>query len=287
MLVAIVLFGQTSGENGFQMLRFSASANAAGQAGLGAFSSTDALSFLANPSASVMKKKRTLTLSQNFWIVGTNVNNLGYLYSSGRGSFGLAMSFVSYKKQEIRPDTGEFLGYFHPTDINLTVNFGRRITPNHYLGLNLRGLYEKIYTASSVGYSVDLGYTYLTPIKDLKLSVAMKNFGDTSKMAEEKIKLSKAVEVSVIQDFTFGKIGNSAELKVYKHIDDENVKASVGINSRLNNILNLTLGYKINHDSESISAGFGVSYNKFILDYAFTPMNDFDISHFISLSYKL
>ena len=288
MVVSAFLVADTSGEYGFQMLKLHPTANSAGQAGLGAFSSGDALTFLTNPASAVLKKKRVLSLSQNFWIVGTNIKNLCYIYSSGKNSFGLGMTFVSYDEQDIRSDSGEFLGYFHPADINLAVNYGRRITPNHYVGLNLRGLYEKIYTASSIGYSVDFGYVYLAPIKGLKLAFAAKNFGDTSKMAEEKIELPQTLEISAIQKFTVGTIGNSAEIKVMKHIDDDELKAALGINSRLNRFLNFTIGYKINNDSETLSAGFGVFYNKFILDYAFVPLqNELNIAHYISLSYKL
>ncbi|OPX29352.1 MAG: hypothetical protein B1H06_01615, partial [Candidatus Cloacimonas sp. 4484_143] len=64
-------------------------------------------------------------------------------------------------------------------------------------------------------------------------------------------------------------------------------RAVLGTKVRLNNILDFKLGYKLNFDSESFSAGFGINLKKISIDYAYVPF-EYHINdvHVIGLTYK-
>jgi len=285
--LAVVLSAETSGEYGFQLLKIASGPEGASQAGTGAFSSGEAYSFILNPTAGLFTKQRIISIAQNYWIFDTKLNSAGYINTNGKTSFGVAYRYLDYGKLENRTDTGTYIGEFHPMDLIFSLNFGYRITPNQYAGINANALYEKIDTASSYGYTFDLGYTYLSLIQGQKFSAAIKNIGQTSAMENETIDLPISFELGVIQEFDINTIKLSGELKMIKHIDDDEFKAVLGTKVELNRILDVKFGYKANFDAESFSAGFGISLKKIAIDYAYVPF-EYHINdvHVLGLTYK-
>lgn len=285
--LSVILSAETSGEFGFQMLKISSGAEGTALAGTGAFSSGEAYAFILNPTAGLFAKQRVISIAQNYWIFDTKLNSAGYVNTNGKTSFGVAYRNMDYGKIENRTDTGELIGEFHPMDIVLSLNFGYRITPTQYTGINVNALYEKIDTASSYGYTFDLGYTYLTMIKDLNLSVAIKNLGQASAMEDETIDLPISFELGAIHEFYINSIGLFSEIKMIKHIDDDALRAVLGTKVKLNKIIDFKIGYKLNFDAESFSAGFGINLKKISIDYAYVPFEyNIDDVHVIGLSYK-
>jgi len=285
--LAIFLNAETSGEYGFQLLKIASGPEGSSQASTGAFSSGEAYSIMLNPSAGLFARQSIISVAQNYWIFDTKLNSAGYLTNSGKTAFGVAYRYLDYGKLENRTDTGLLIGEFHPMDIILTFNFGYRITPNQYAGVNVNALYEKIDTASSYGYTLDLGYTYLSYFKGQKFSLAIKNIGQTSAMENETIDLPISFEIGVIQDYQINSIGFSSELKIIRHIDDDAFRTVIGTQVKLNKIFDLKFGYKLNYDAESFSAGFGINLKKIALDYAYVPF-EYHINdvHVIGLTYK-
>ena len=285
--LAVILSAETSGEYGFQLLKIASGPEGASQAGTGAFNSGEAYAFMINPTAGLFADHRAISIAQNYWIFDTKLNSAGYINTNGKTAFGVAYRYLDYGKLENRTDTGELIGEFHPMDLIFSLNFGYRITPNQYAGINANALYEKIDTASSFGYTFDLGYTYLSFFKGQKFSAAIKNLGQTSAMENETIDLPISFELGVIQEFDINRIKLFSELKMIKHVDDDEFKAVLGTKVRLNNIFDLKLGYKLNFDAESFSAGFGINLKKISIDYAYVPF-EYHINdvHVIGLTYK-
>lgn len=282
----ITLLAETEGDRGFQMLKIISGTSIAAQGGTGAFFSSDAFSFIENPCAGLMNKNTVLSMTQNYWIFDTTINSIAYLKSQGKYSFGIAYRYLDYGKIDSYDDMGTNIGEFHPIDLNFIIGSGYRLTPDHYFGINLYGLYEKIDTASSTGLSVDLGYTYLTPIRNLKIAAAIKHLGITSKMNEESIELPITTEISIIKKFSPKFADISSEIKFIKHSDDDEMKAVLGVNAEYNKILNIRLGYKFNYDAEELTTGFGIKIKKIIIDYAFIPfVEDINDVHMIGISY--
>lgn len=293
ILIVIVLAGilqaETSGEYGFQMLKISSGADGSAQAGVGAYTSSDAFAYIQNPSAALFNRGRKISIAQNYWIFDTKINSGSYSYSNGKSSFGAGYRYLDYGTIERRPDTGSLIGEYHPMDMVLSFNFGYRITPDHYAGVNLHALYEQIDSASALGAAFDLGYTFLTPIQNLKLNAAVKNLGKTSAMNEEVIELPISSELGLVYKSDFNFAVFSYEMKVIKHIDDDELRAIFGVKTEITKKLNLKLGYKYNYDVEGFTAGFGINLKKIAVDYAyvlFDAESEIDNVHVIGLTYK-
>ncbi len=283
----VILFADTNEEYGFQILKINSGADAIARAGAGTVNSGDAFAFLQNPIAALFAPYKAISISQNYWIFDTILNSGAYVNPKGKSSFAFSYRYLDYGKIDNRDDVGMVIGEYHPMDLIMTTNFGLRLTPNHFLAINLHGLYQKIDTSSSLGFAADLGYLYKTPIKNLSISGALKNLGSTSKMNEEKIKLP----ISGIFGFSYQKRWQKFDFSLgqdfTKNIDDEDIKAASGLKVTYNNILALKTGYKFNYDAENVSFGFGLNLKKITFDYAFLPLQEgIEDTHIFQLTYK-
>ncbi len=289
LLITLVLKvgAETSGEAGFQMLKISSGAATSAQGGTGAFSADDAFGFMHNPAAAILQRSRVISIAQNYWLLDYQMNSGAYYFSNGQKSIGFGYRYLDYGKLESRDDVGNITGEFHPMDMVITANFAYRITPDLYMGTNLHGLYEKIDAASALGLALDFGAVYLTPLKDLKITAALKNLGKTGKMDQEDIKLPFAAEFGLTKDLNLNFAFFSNHLKIIKYSDNDDLQIAFGINSKLTELLSLRLGYKFNYDVEDISAGFGIKLKKLNMDYAYIPFrSEINDVHVIGLSYK-
>ncbi len=286
-LLSLALLADTSGEAGFQMLRINPSAVYSAQAGTGAFFSVDGFAFVANPAINALHRTRVASMTQNYWLFDTVNNNFAYRYSTGKYGFGLGYNYLDYGKITRRDEVGLAIGEFRPMDLRVISNFAYRINPYHYAGVNVYGLYEKIDSASSVGLAFDLGYVFVTPIRDLYLGATLKHLGFTSKVHDENIKLPVCFDLSLGKQISWQQTVLSAEAKLTKYSDDDNIKAAVGSTLTLMDMLFIRLGYKLNYDLEDLSLGFGVLYGKFNFDYAYLPISEeFDDVHKLGLTYR-
>ena len=287
ILTAALLSAEVSGEYGFQMLRITTGADLAAQGGNGALSSTSGFGFMQNAAAGLINQNHTLAVTQNYWIFDTSITNLAYSNYLGKSAIGVAFRYLDYGEITSTDDVGDVIGNFHPADITLTFNYARRITPTHYLGFNVNGLYQKIDSSSSVGLSFDLGYVYLTPIQDLSLTASIKNFGKTEKMSNEDIDLPLTAEISAVKDFQLKKVLINTELKLVKYFDDDNLRANFGLAVNPTPKLSLRAGYKVNYDSEDFSYGVGINLRKINFSYSYIPFDyDIDAVHMLGLAYK-
>lgn len=287
LLIAVSVYAETSGEYGFQMLRIVSGADIAALGGTGALFSHNAFAFLQNPAANLITRNQVISMTQNYWLFDTTLNTMAYTNSSGKTAVSFGYRYLNYGKIDSRDETGTIIGEFHPMDLSLSANFAYRLNPDHYIGVNLHGLYEKIDTSSSLGASLDIGYIYLTNLRDLKLTAALKHLGLTSKMNEESIDLPITAEVSLVKNFQLNKIDIFTELKAIKFFDDDQMRAVLGLGLRPVDKLDLRLGYKLNYDAEDLSLGIGINLKKISIDYAFIPYQ-FEINdvHMVGINYK-
>jgi hypothetical protein len=292
ILMVAVLNAETSGEYGMQILKVIVGADEAAMGGTGAFYANHAARFISNPAAGNIDKIQALSFNQNYWIFDTTINSLSYLKSNGRSSLGIGYRYLDYGALQGATDDGQLTGEFYPMDLVVSVGASYRVLPNHFLGANLNGLYQKIDIESALGGTVDLGYRYLSPLRGIELAAAIKNLGKTGKLGDEEIKLPLASELSFIfkevdQYLNLASLKISSELRLVKYIDNDEIEANLGMKALVHQNLSLKGGYVINHDSKSWSAGFGVRIKRILVDYAFLPISgEIDDVHMIQLTYR-
>src|SRR5690554_4115350 len=296
LLIFTILFGLAAlqadpididSDYGWKMLTIPASPSISAMAGTGAAISGEAGSFIEHPAAGLIGNLRSVSINQNLWIFDTQMNSIAINTSSGINSYGFALRALDYGKIEARDITGEVIGEFHPLDLNLIANYARRFGANYYAGANLMPLYQKLQSNSSTGLALDLGLSYLPPIRGLTLNAAIRHIGMTSKVNEERINLPTAPEIgfSYLLPLDFAEI--NAEYKMLKLPDDSNIRVQLGTNININDIFNIRGGYYLNHDTQSLTAGIGLHIRKIDFNYAYLPFSDnIGDAHSFGLTYK-
>jgi hypothetical protein len=304
MGLGLNLFGISgNAEYGFKMLNIPVGIGISGQGNTGTFSNQDASGFLENPAASVLRNNRIISFTQNSYLVDTNQNSIFYSNSNGIKHFGIGMRNLDYGKIDKRDDTGRIIGFMHPLDLNLMVNYGYRLHPDHYIGLNAGLLYEKIDAASSVGANFDFGYVYLPPLRDTRIYATVRNIGFTSKMDQQSIDLSKRLDLGISKDFS---TSGSFPLKTtveFKSISESGSawRGNLGVQASYQDVFSFRLGivtnYMLNsitgnhyHDAATWTTGVGFKITHFLVDYAYTPYNlvsfETDSVHRIGVTYQ-
>ena len=146
------------------------------------------------------------------------------------------------------------------------------------MGVNykvLRSTLVEEYTATT--FAFDLGFLY----KQGKYSAGLSanNFGKDIKYDQEGDPLPSNVRlggVYMLNSFSF----NADIIKS----TDNGITENLGAEYMLTSYIALRAGYKIGYDLESFTAGLGVHFSKYNLDYATCMMGELDSTHYVSLS---
>ena len=288
--LSISLWGKVdsnAGEYGFQMLKISSSPIEGALGGTGISNYNNAFAYLGNASATSLNNSQLLECGKNMWLFGTNFTNISYVNSIGKNGLGLGVRYLDYGKIDSYDEQNVQVGVIQPLDLDIIVNYSRRISTNHFLGINSHLLYEELDSSSDIGSAFDFGYTYLPPISGMTLNLAVKYFGKTGKMDKESIKLPLTEQAGISQKFDFESYSLLSELNLLKYKDDDNLKANLGLDLGIRNILHLRFGYKFNYDLETFSLGMGIKVRKIMINYAYLPIQEnLDDVNMISLTYK-
>ena len=262
-----------AGSYGYQFLNISSDPVNLALGGRGIHASMDHNAFARQPAIGSVNSHRTLGASYLAWLDDTGYNNLYYSYSNIRSHFGINLRNLDYGSIEKRDDTGALIGYYHPSDLSLMANYAMRLSPSSYLGFNGGIMYQKIATASAIGFHTDLGYTWLPPVTDMHLSMAVRNLGISSKMDAAAPKLPISLEVDMGKKWDFEQVDLTLELGGIKTVDTD-IKGVVGVQVGVMQMLSLRGAYKINYESQNLSAGIGIKINKLDLNYGWAGFQD-------------
>jgi hypothetical protein len=275
-----------AGEYGFQMLKIAASPQTAATGGTSALGGDDAFGFLVNPVAGAFTDTRSISITSQAWLFDTHLTNVGVSTSKGRHSFGVVFRNLDYGEFESRDYKGDVIGEYHPIDLNLIANYAVRFMPDAFFGVNLGGIYEKINTASAVGFTSDIGTAWKTPVDGMTLSGSLKYLGKTSKMNKESIDLPTTGEIGVNYRTKLSEFKLSGDFKAGWSVDDDSPKEAIGLSASYHDVFSLRAGYKFNYDLENFSSGFGLRWKKMSVDYAYLPVqNDLNDVHYIGITY--
>ncbi len=275
-----------AGEYGFKFMNIPINPVSSALAGRGVHSSANIGSWILQPASSAMHSYKAANASHSTWIGDTAYTSMMFSHARRSSHIGLALRNLSYGEIEKRDETSLYLGTYSPTDIGVSGNYAQRITPSLYVGANLHLAYQKLDTASALALATDLGITTLTPLKDSRLSFAMRNLGISNKMDEERVRLPHSFELDFYKGFSLGEqyLGLETGLVIPP---DADLQGHLASEITLMERLSLRAGYKFNTDTAGLSAGFGLSLASFNIDYGFAVYTEgLGDVHSFGLSYR-
>ena len=147
----------------------------------GAFSATvdDATAIYWNPAGLAAVESRTFSAEHATWLADINLNYAAVVVPTGVGTFGLGVTALRSPEMEVttveeQEGTGE---RFTASSYAFSLSFGRNLTDRFAIGLTAKALNERIWHSSSSGFALDVGTSFVTPFRGIRLGAAITNFG--------------------------------------------------------------------------------------------------------------
>ena len=308
------------GQAGWQFLKLPATARYAAVGGITtSLSHGDASTVLANPASIADVKDIGVSFSSMNWIADIKYQSASFVKNMREwGSFGVKFIYLDYgdmmrtENVEQFDEAGNSLGRTSPTlglgtfsggDIAIGLCYARQITDRLQVGGSLNYLREELDNAATSNWTIDIGTTYYTGIKTLRLSMIGRNFGPDAEFAkyDERIAIP-AVQVPMPMVFLFGVAYDVFEggdksphlLTVaaeFTHPNDGNEKVHVGAEYSYHGWIRLRGGYRFNYDEEGLTIGGGLKLhtNSFglLIDYAYLDYGRLNMVQMVSVGFEL
>lgn len=215
MLAFSQLFATTkSGTSAAQFLKIGTQARTMGM-GEAVVANPEGLSALQwNPAGLSKYGTQTAAFSQSDWLVDTDFFSAAAGVNLGRlGSVGFQLTMLNYGEMPVRtenqPDgTGE---YFTAQDFNMSVAYANNLTDRFSIGGQVKYIQETIWHMSASTMAFDIGALFTTPFKDIRLGMAITNFGGYMKLSGR--------DISFVQDPAEDMYGNNGQIPAEYSMD--------------------------------------------------------------------
>ena len=267
-------------------------ANAALGQSLGAVGDgVDSLSI--NPAGLTWFHGHQIIFSQNFWVQGISIEHLVYGQSLSNGlQIALGGDYVGFGNVAQYAVSGGVPvqnGSYSPLGLNLSAGIGLELTSTLRVGMTGRFLYEDIQTPAGETVSGDIGISYRVPKTRLFFGGVLQGLGPDLDGASLPLRAGLAaawqLDLAAKADLTLSTQGDLM-------LQDANL-SDLGFGGEycFKNVLALRAGYRLAPYGDlngvtGLSAGVGVSYTGWKLDYALTTLGDLGTASLLSLGFK-
>lgn len=278
------------GEAGMLLLRLGVGAREAAMGGAGVASTSGAAAAYWNPALATYEAPGTaLMLQHHRWFDLFDHNSAALIHRAGPGVIGV--TFVGLYADEIdrygEEPIGVPQGTFAPYDVAFGLSYSRQFTPQFAAGVQAKFLYEKIdiYSDSGVAFDVFLAHRS-TVVPGLSVGASATNFGGQMNLNQEPFDLPLMFTLGAAYEPQSGALANHLVVAGDLALpNDGNAKAHLGAEVKPVPEFALRAGYRLNYDSQGLTAGAGFMYGVVGLDYAYEDITDdaFESGHKFSL----
>ncbi|HEX9971786.1 MAG TPA: PorV/PorQ family protein [bacterium] len=290
LLILMINFSQLLAEDnpantGLSFLKLGAGSRAVGMGEAYIALANDASGTYWNPAGLVNLSGTELLFTHNKWFQDITNEFAAVGFRAGKNAFGISFMSNTIGGIERRVKaSAEPLDVLTAHEIMLGLSYARGFGENFNLGATIKYLYQKIYIESASGVAVDLGLQYTTPLQGLKTGLVFQNFGFMSKLQGESTKLPQTVWLGLAYQLPFQILNGEFLLATdWMKILDSTSHLNFGFEYNFIKYFAFRFGYQTGFEDKGIHGGFGVSFNRYRLDYAFVPFaSDLGNSHRIS-----
>jgi len=292
-LIPAILFAQV-GNSGMAFLKLGVSGRGVSMADAMAGSVDGAAATYYNPAGLAPRTGNNgtqLMFMHKEWIQDTRMEFLG---GSGplseNDALGIAVVSTTVSDIEIRTRPGAPEGTFTARNFSAGASYGRRFSDNVRVGVTLKFLYEKILVDEASGFAFDFGTQIATPVENLTVGAVVANLGKLNALETEATALPALARIGPAYTFALSddlyRFLLAADLV---HIFPEGkTYFNAGTEVNFNRIASGRVGYQFGSTGRGFTAGVGLAYSVFALDYAYAPLSsDLGNTHTITLALNL
>lgn len=234
-------------------------------------------SLSSNPAGLGENYGSSILVIHNNFLQNDKSNFVGIKTASEKNAYGLAVRLHNVDGIELRDDIPTDLPFGETTANFLVANFtySRKHSEFWDYGISLKYLYEDIYRYSAKGFGIDLGTKIHLLEKNLNFGLSVLNLGIMEKLDTERTDLPKSINFGF--DYRFLELMESANLVLaadYQNDFGNGTFYKTGLEIDYKETLFIRSGYRIGYEALGFSAGFGLNWLSYSLDYSFTPYKD-------------
>jgi len=283
------------GTLGGQSLKIGVGARAAGMGEAYVAIADDATAVYWNPAGIARLSGQSISINHTAWPANVLFDQAAYVFSIKwiPGMLGVNVRALTMSRDVVRttylPEgTGET---FDAGEWAYGVTYARALTDKFSAGFSINYVQTGLADVKGTSTTFDFGTLYDVGVLGAKIGMAIQNVGSDMTFIDEKVKMPVFFRVGGSFDvFQMGenRLITAAE---FTHPPDNSEKLNLGAEYSFHDYLFLRGGYKMNYDTEGLTAGFGVKFPLTLvkssvarLDYAYQDMNYLSAAHRVSLN---
>ena len=174
-----LVFGQNGGSGTYQFLDLTNSAKVAALGGTQIAMTDNDLSLTwYNPALLTDSMKNQLSVNYVSYIAGIGVGYAAFAPKlKGRNAFSAAIHYVNYGTFQGASETGQLTGTFKASEYAVNLFFSRKIASQLNVGINIKPIFSTLESYHSFGIASDLGIVYKSKDGHSVASFVTKNMG--------------------------------------------------------------------------------------------------------------
>lgn len=268
-------------------LKIDAGPRAAAMGGAFTAIADDASGIFYNPAGPALMRKAEVFLSHNQWIEELSFEQISYVHPvSEKLTYFAGLSALLSPMMPSYNSEGNTTGSFNSVDAMYGGGISL-IEKNIIAGCFVKMITQEAYNEKGAAYAGDIGL--IGNHGDFRIGASAQNLGGKMKLYQEEFNLPQIYR---------GGIAYRAQDKYWlaveaRKLGEADISYAVGTEGEFSlgstAIAFLRLGYNSGRSKNTgpgVSAGLGLSFLKFSLDYAFSPFGDLGDTHRISLAVR-
>ncbi|HEU4725754.1 MAG TPA: PorV/PorQ family protein [Candidatus Eisenbacteria bacterium] len=283
------------GTLGGQSLKIGVGARAAAMGDAYVAIADDATAVYWNPAGIARLSGQSISINHTAWPAEILFDQAAYVFNVKwiPGMIGVNVRALTMSRDKVRttylPDgTGET---FDAGEWAYGLTYARALTDKFSAGLSINYIQTGLDDVTGKSTTFDFGTLYDVGILGAKIGMSIQNIGSDMTFIDETVKMPVFFRVggsfSVLQRGE-SRLLTSAE---FTHPPDNSEKLNLGAEYAFHDYLFLRGGYKMNYDTEGLTAGFGVKFPLTLvkssvarLDYAYSDLKFLSQAHRVSVN---
>lgn len=234
-----------------------------------------------NPAGLGIVQQRQLSATYIHWFEDVTGINVAYTHPlKKQDAIGLGITYLGISGVT-KYEGGVNKGEMKISNIAAGVSYGKEIKPNLLVGGTIKGIQQTLGDHSGNGFCIDGGILKRMPERKVVLGATLKNLGPGITFHEAKESLPMTIKAGVAY-FYSDNITFVADINKAKATD---ISYHLGAEYAYQKKYAIRAGYNSGpYKGGGITLGVGFKQDKFAIDYAYLPISDLGITHWITVS---
>jgi hypothetical protein len=283
-----ILLPSAYAQTGLTFLQVGTTAREQAMANTGVASARGAAANYYNAALLNSGETSSIVLSQSLWLLDTYSSYAAANFNYGNSALGVALLWLTVSDIPIRTRATESPeGTFAAQNLALSASYAYSLNEQLSIALTGKFLYERIFIDDAVGVAFDISGAFLL-FPELRLAAALQHIGTMNELASEVSRLPTLLRAGAAYSWSLSPIDSRLLLEAnIVTIFSDATQLKIGAEFEFRNFFWIRAGLIVGNDSRALSAGAGIKWSSFTLDYAFVPFfNQLGSANVFSLHFQ-